>query len=158
MEPEARAATRRDLDELVRLYRGLEFEQTELRPLWRLADGLPEPIEEAFEGILASGDPLLWVGSLDDVVVGFLWATIDPLLPQAGGRRVGTIRLIYVEPDARGVGVGEAMMRAAMGELRGRGLRLFDAKVSPGHRAAKNFFESHGFSARLIVMHHDDLR
>jgi hypothetical protein len=30
--------------------------------------------------------------------------------------------------------------------------------VSPGHRYAKNFFESNGFSARLIVMHHNDRR
>jgi len=47
-------------------------------------------------------------------------------------------------------------MAAAMASMRAEGLRLFDARVSPGHRAAKNFFEAHGFSARLIVMHHAD--
>ena len=78
------------------------------------------------------------------------------MLPQAAGEEVGVIRLIFTDPEARGVGVGDAMITQALAELRGRGLRYFDARVSPGHRHAKNFFESNGFSARLIVMHHAD--
>jgi hypothetical protein len=45
-----------------------------------------------------------------------------------------------------------------LAELRQRGISKFDAHVLPGHRLAKNFFESGGFSARSIVMHHDDKR
>jgi hypothetical protein len=41
-------------------------------------------------------------------------------------------------------------------EHRALGIRLFDARVLPGHRLAKNFFEAGGFSARLIIMHHVD--
>ncbi len=158
MQPTARLATIDDLPALVRLYRELEVEQTALRPMWRLADGLAEPVGESLAGIVGSGDPLLYVGLVDGVTVGFVWATVDDLLPQAGGLQVGTVRLIFTEPPARGVGVGEAMMAEVLGELRGRGVSMFDAKVSPGHRHAKNFFEAHGFSARLIVMHHDDAR
>jgi hypothetical protein len=40
--------------------------------------------------------------------------------------------------------------------LRERGITKFDAHVLPGHRLAKNFFEAGGFSARSIIMHHDD--
>ena len=29
-----------------------------------------------------------------------------------------------------------------------------DVRALPGHRAAKNFFETHGFTARALVMHH----
>ncbi len=158
MHPTARPATPDDLPVLARLYRELEVEQTALRPMWRLADGLAEPVEETLAAIVGSADPLLYVGLVDDVAVGFVWATVDDLLPQAGGLQVGTVRLIFTEPPARGVGVGEAMMAQVLGELRGRGVTMFDAKVSPGHRHAKNFFEAHGFSARLIVMHHDDER
>jgi hypothetical protein len=35
-----------------------------------------------------------------------------------------------------------------------RGCVGVDAFALPGHRAAKNFFEESGFSARAIVMHH----
>jgi hypothetical protein len=45
-----------------------------------------------------------------------------------------------------------------MGLLRQRGISLFDAYVLPGHRLVKNFFEAGGFSARSIIMHHDDAR
>ncbi len=158
MHPTARPATPDDLPVLARLYRELEVEQTALRPMWRLADGLAEPVEETLAAIVGSADPLLYVGLVDHVAVGFVWATVDDLLPQAGGLQVGTVRLIFTEPPARGVGVGEAMMAQVLEELRGRGVTMFDAKVSPGHRHAKNFFEAHGFSARLIVMHHDDER
>ena len=66
------------------------------------------------------------------------------------------VRLVYVEEPARTVGVGEAMLHGVLEEMRSWGLRRFDALVSPGHRLAKNFFESAGFSARLIKMYHRD--
>jgi hypothetical protein len=50
------------------------------------------------------------------------------------------------------------MRDLAMEKLRERGISKFDAHVLPGHRLAKNFFEAGGFSARSIVMHHDDNR
>jgi hypothetical protein len=50
------------------------------------------------------------------------------------------------------------MRDAVLSHLRGRGIHRFDAHVLPGHRLAKNFFEQGGFSARHIVMHHDDDR
>jgi hypothetical protein len=56
------------------------------------------------------------------------------------------------------VGLGEVMRETAMDMLRERGITKFDAHVLPGHRLVKNFFESGGFSARTIVMHHDDAR
>jgi hypothetical protein len=50
------------------------------------------------------------------------------------------------------------MREEALSILRGRGITKFDAHVLPGHRLAKNFFEAGGFSARSIIMHHDDER
>ena len=54
--------------------------------------------------------------------------------------------------------VGEVMRNLALDDLRQLGITKFDAHVLPGHRLAKNFFEAGGFSARSIVMHHDDDR
>lgn len=151
----ARAATSADIETLSRLYRLLEPEQTNLKAMWRLADGLDEPIAPALQGILDDDDSVLLVGELDDVALGFLWARLEPLLSQAEGRRVGVVRFVFTEVEARGVGIGSTMLEAAMTELSARDITLFDARVSPGHRNAKNFFEAHGFSARLIIMHHD---
>ncbi|MFP4074669.1 MAG: hypothetical protein ACLFVZ_11595, partial [Actinomycetota bacterium] len=65
---------------------------------------------------------------------------------------------IFVDPEAREVALGEEMRELALEILRDKGIAKFDAHVLPGHRLAKNFFEAGGFSARSIIMHHDDKR
>ena len=87
--------------------------------------------------------------------LGFALATLDGMLPQAEGDEVVTIRFIYTDPEARGVGIGHEMAQDIIDHHTANGIEFFDARVSPGHRNAKNFFEAHGFSARLIVMHHN---
>ena len=152
----ARHAGGTDIDDLVGLYRELAEEQAALRPLWPYADGIDDPVDESIAALVASPEAIVLVGTIDGVVLGFLTAETTDLLTQGAGRKVGVIRLIHVTPDARGVGIGETMARNALDEMRARGIGLFDARVSPGHREAKNFFESLGFSARLIIMHSAD--
>ena len=98
-------------------------------------------------------DTVALLGSIDRVDVAFLVARVGRLLD---GEQIGSIKLVFVEEEARGVGVGEAMRDEVLTRLRLRGLSLFDAYVLPGHRLAKNFFEQGGFAARSIVMHHAD--
>ncbi len=158
MEITTRPASAEDLDRLVRLYRGLEEEMRALHPMWTVADGLAEPVEDTLAEAVQDPDVLLYLGLIDGEAFGFIMARSEPALPQARGERIGTIRLVFTEPEAREVGVGEVMREVVMSELRGRGHRWFDAHVLPGHRQAKNFFEQGGFAARSIVMHHDDRR
>ncbi len=154
----ARPAGPGDVDSLVRLYRLLELEMTDLHPMWPLADGLAEPVVSSFTAILENPSALLVIGEIDGYPLGLLLAVIEGILPQAAGERVGSIRLVFVEKEAREVALGETMRDLAMDWLRQKGIRKFDAHVLPGHRLAKNFFEAGGFSARSIVMFHDDER
>jgi len=156
MRINARVAGADDLLALVRLYRGLESEMTALHPMWPLADGLAEPIDSSLHLLLDDPEALVVMGEVDGYPFGFAVARIEEILPQAAGERIGSIRLIYVEPEAREIALGEEMRDYAMGLLRRRGITRFDAHVLPGHRLAKNFFEAGGFSARAIIMHHDD--
>ena len=103
-------------------------------------------------------DAFVLLGEIDGFPFGLLAAVVEGLRPQANGELVGSIRLVYVDHEARQVGVGESMRDLALDKLRERGITKFDAHVLPGHRLAKNFFEAGGFSARSIVMHHDDER
>ncbi len=150
----ARRAGHADITELVRLYRLLEAEMARLKPVWGITEGIPEPIEASFGAVLDDPAVALYVGAIDAVAVGFLLGRSEPMLPQAGGDRIAAIRLIFVEAEAREMGVGEAMLSLFRSEHRASH-RYFDAHVSPGHRVAKNFFESNGFKARHIVMHRD---
>ncbi|MCB2223033.1 MAG: GNAT family N-acetyltransferase [Actinobacteria bacterium] len=154
MDVAARTAAAADLPELERLYRLLEAEMALLEPVWPLADGLPEPAAEALDAARTDPTATLVVGTIDGVAVGFLLGRSEPMTPQAAGARTGSVRLVFTEEPARRVGVGEAMLGAYLAAARAEGITLFDAHVTPGQRATKNFFESNGFSARSIVMHH----
>jgi len=89
----------------------------------------------------------LWAGTLDDAVVG--------VAAVSAAGRTGRFDLIYVEPDARGVGVGAALLGAGSEWLREQGCHGVDVAALPGSRAAKQFLESEGLAARLIVMHRE---
>jgi ribosomal protein S18 acetylase RimI-like enzyme len=115
---------------------------------------------------LARPDGALAVGFIDDVIVGVGygrvagWSTeLDPATSAApvadpvAGDRVGVIDVLYVEPGARGVGVGEAIVGVLMERFDDLGCRGVDAFALPGNRDAKAFFETHGFVTRMLVMH-----
>jgi len=96
------------------------------------------------EAALSDPDSHLVAGTVDAVPVGVA-------LARASGE-VGRVELAYVDPEARGVGVGAAMLDELRRWLAGRGCRSLDAVALPGNRAAKQFFEGAGMVARLIVM------
>ncbi len=92
-------------------------------------------------------DALALIGTLDELPVGYLLArVVDSDAPE----RVAVIEELWVTPQARGVGVGEAMMGALTAWARTRGCDELDALALPGDRDTKNFFESHGLVARAI--------
>lgn len=148
-----RRATKHDLSELVRMYRRLEEEMADLHEMWPVADGVDEPIELSLGTRLESASWYVYLGTIDEVPLGFLAAHLGPLLVQAAGEQVGIIELIYTEPEARDIGIAEAMLDVGLADLAELGAERFDAPVLPGHRRAKNFFERSGFSARSITMH-----
>lgn len=158
MNVTSRFATTDDLDVLGDLYGKLLPEMVALHGMWPLADGLDDPIRKSFEEAITDEATIVLIGEIDGYPLGFLLARVEGMKTQAQGEEVGSIRLIFVDPEAREVAVGEVMREHVLDELRSRGLSKFDAHVLPGHRLAKNFFESGGFSARSIIMHRDDNR
>ena len=147
-----RPATPAEVTRLVELAHAMRVELAEERggPLWSTREARPEPLGEAFAALLERDDATVLVGTYDDVVVGFGTAHVESL---RDGSRLGVIDEIYVEPEARAVGVGEALVDGLVGYCRGAGCAGVDATALPGDREAKNFFERAGFSARLLVMH-----
>jgi ribosomal protein S18 acetylase RimI-like enzyme len=90
------------------------------------------------------------VGEFDGVVFGYAVWTIENL---SGGGTLGRLHDFAVHPDARGVGIGEAMMDLIVADLGDRGCVGVDAWALPGDRSTKNFFESFGLKARLLTAH-----
>lgn len=148
-----RVATVDDLARIKALYDDLRLELSEYRGRWFELDAWPEPAEVALARAIAAEDLLVAVGTIDDYVVGYVVVETRSTLPQASTEKIGRIRDLFVEIEAREVGVGEALLSAAIDWLTGQGIRAADVSVLPGHRAAKNFFEENGFVARSIMMH-----
>jgi GNAT superfamily N-acetyltransferase len=116
---------------------------------WEAHDGAPlQP--DALRAAIDDPQRLVMIGCLDDVPVGILLADVEPL---DDGSRVAAVRGLYVEPGGREVGVGSALLDAAIAWATASGCRGIDATVLPGNRSGKNFFEMHGMVARAIQVH-----
>lgn len=148
----ARVAVPGDVPRLAELARGLRGELDTFRggALWSAREARPEPLERAFADRLGQLGTRTVVGTIDGEVVGFATAVLATL---HDGRRLGVVEEIYVEPAARTVGVGEAMVDDLLAFFTAAGCVGADALALPGHRATKNFFEGSGFTARALVMH-----
>ena len=99
---------------------------------------------------LEDPDAIVVVGTIDGVVIGFALA-VGETLPD--GEELAVLGGLYVDPAAREVGVGEAMMDLVLEWCATRGATGVDAVALPGDRATKNFFERFGLTARAIVVH-----
>ena len=97
---------------------------------------------------------LVLVGTFQGAVVGLATGHVASEGPGEGaGRRLGTIDCCYVEPAARDVGVGGAMMTELVGWFGRQGCTGIDAPALPGDRETKRLYEAAGFKARLLVLH-----
>jgi ribosomal protein S18 acetylase RimI-like enzyme len=153
MEEASRPAAVADLPRIVDLAQVMRAELTAMRGgvLWAERDAWPEPLDLAYRSLLDRADALVVVGTIDDVTIGFGAVVVDTL---RSGRALGVITDLFVEEDARSVGIGDAMTTDLVAFCVAHGCVGIDARALPGHRATKNFFEAHGFTARALVMHH----
>jgi GNAT superfamily N-acetyltransferase len=150
----ARPATADDLADLAAL---AAVAVDELRPerggeLWARTIGRRAPYEPALAAAMVDPTRLLLCGTLGGSTVGYASARLDEL---ADGGRLAVIEDLYTLPDAREVGVGEALMDAVLVWARAEGAVGVDAVALPGMRHTKNFFETFGLTARAIVVHRD---
>ena len=154
MKEGARRADRDDLPRLTELSQAALAQLTAGRGGALLAEhqGRSEPVEQALDRALRDAARSAWVGTIDDDIVGYAMARTERL---PGGTSLGVVEALFVESGARDVGVGEALMDALMGWFVERGCAGVDTVALPGDRQSKNFFESSGFKARLIVMHRE---
>jgi GNAT superfamily N-acetyltransferase len=145
-----RDAVPEDGTRIAELGRELIASLTPRRGGTRLVEELPDGVREGGAVDQLLGDPStgVLVGMLDGVIVGFAVCRRDA----EGVTGRGTLDACYVEEQARGVGVGQLLLETALSWLGSHGCEEVDGLALPGDRAAKNFYESAGFKARLLIM------
>ena len=94
--------------------------------------------------LIGRADRDVFVGTIDDVIVGFL--------ESAYVGEVAMVRQAYVDPGARELGLGDGMLAAAMDAARLRGCTAVEGTALPGDRNTKNLYERAGVTARKITV------
>ncbi|HVX18041.1 MAG TPA: GNAT family N-acetyltransferase [Acidimicrobiales bacterium] len=149
----ARPGTTADVARLAELVAASRGELAPARggEMWVSRDAPAPPhdqrLRDALDDATGAG---VWCGTLDDVIVGLAVARIEV---GRDGVALAVIDELYVEPGARGMGVGEAMMDLLVAWAGSAGCAGIDAAVLPGNRIGKNFFERYGLTARAIRVH-----
>ena len=118
--------------------------------VWSRRETRNPPFRASLESSFHNPDEEIWVGQIDEVPVGYAAAGVTLLRT---GELLGTISDIWVEPEAREVGVGEALVETVITWCTTRKCVGIDSIALPGNRATKNFFETFGFKARLLTVH-----
>lgn len=90
----------------------------------------------------------VWVGHIDDVVVGYMVADL-------GGDLIVRIDQVWVTPMARELGFGDGLLDAAIESARARGAVAVEGQALPGDRHTKNLYERAGIVARLITTYRE---
>ena len=153
MQEACRPATPADVPRLAELARAAIAELAPLRggEIWRAREARAEPVGDGLAALLDEPDARVLVATIDGVVVGYAAVRLEHL---GDGSVLGVVDDIFVEEQARQIGLGELMMDDLLAWCDERKCVGMDAMALPGHRATKNFFEESGFTARQLVMHH----
>ncbi len=91
-----------------------------------------------------SGSELSYVAGFGSTIMASLTVHIDST--------VASIEHVYVVPESREVGLGDALIQTLLSELRTRGVQSVEAQALPGDRGMKNLFERHGLIAQTILV------
>ena len=141
-----------DLERLSSLAEEAVAEQEEARggAIWSVRESRPRPAAPSMAQALADPDKLVLAATLDDVVLGYAVASVEPL---RDGGLLGKVDDLYVETEGRAVGLGEELINEIVAWCATKECVGIDAFVLPGNRETKNFFETFGFVARALVVH-----
>jgi len=148
-EPVVREATEADLDEMLALWRALEAAQSSFRIFPRRPEAekrisllLREAIEDPdSRALVVEGER------------GLLGMAIAHITEQArdsmSEATVVELSRVVVLPEARGTGVGRALVQAAEEFGRARGAIYLSAKTFTGNVAGRGFWDRLGFVPRF---------
>lgn len=91
----------------------------------------------------------LWVAERDGEVVGSVFVT-----PSASRPDTAQLRMLYVEPEARGLGIGTTLVSQCVAFARGAGYRRMRLWTQSILESARSIYSAHGFKLVESAPHH----
>jgi ribosomal protein S18 acetylase RimI-like enzyme len=120
-----------------------------LYPDWRQSQ------RETVEGVCRDGDATpVWVAEREGRVVGFVAYKLKP------EDMTGQVWLLAVHPDAQNQGIGTALNRVALAQMRAAGMHLAvaDTGGDPSHAPARRAYEKAGYTGLPLVRYFQALQ
>jgi GNAT superfamily N-acetyltransferase len=108
-------------------------------------------VAEVAAGFLRTHDPRrerCWIAEQDGVILGSV------MLVQKSPT-VGKLRLLYIEPAARGLGLGRRLVHECLDFARSAGYEVITLWTQSSLRAARHIYESFGFRLVDSKVHED---
>ena len=92
---------------------------------------------------------MLHVAELDGEVVGFMLSRVLRVPPHYGGVLVGELTDMYIDPQARRMGIGHELSRLAINWLRDQGAHSVEIQIVDGNEGSWRLYEKMGFYLEL---------
>lgn len=103
-------------------------------------------VTAAFLKNFKPGREQCWVADVDGVMAGSIFLTDE-------GDGLSRLRLLYVEPFARGRGIGEALVATCLAFARDVGYREMTLWTHTVLSSARRIYEAHGFRITATAVH-----
>jgi ribosomal protein S18 acetylase RimI-like enzyme len=97
-------------------------------------------------------DVVIFVAVVDEAIVGYCYAGIEPLSWKELRDTAGFIHDLALDPAARRQGAGRALLNEAIGWLRQRGMSRVMLWTSTANDPARRLFEGVGFRPTMTEM------
>jgi GNAT superfamily N-acetyltransferase len=156
MAEEPVAEDPRELAEGIEVRAAREDELEELLPLMRAYCDFYEssPTDEGVMDMARTliGDPsqgAVFVARQDGRAIGF--ATLDWKWSMLKGARIGYLEDLFVDPDARGAGTADALIRICADRCRELGLPAMEWLTAPDNHRAQKVYDRTGAEAGTYV-------
>jgi len=91
------------------------------------------------------------IAEIDGCVVGFMLSRIKRVPAYMGGVLVGELSDMWIEPQARRLGIGDALSRRALNWLREQGVHSVEIQVLRDNEASWKLYERMGFQLEFRV-------
>jgi ribosomal protein S18 acetylase RimI-like enzyme len=149
-----RPATRSDLPALGRLGAALMRLHYQFDPKRFMAP--PDRPEDGYAWFLGTqldaDDAVILVAHHDDVILGYVYAAIEPDSWKELRERCGYVHDVLVDPEARRQGVASTLMNAAFDWLKSHGMPRVVLGTASANVAAQRLFAQLGFRPTMIEM------
>jgi N-acetylglutamate synthase-like GNAT family acetyltransferase len=105
------------------------------------------------ERICTAEATTVWIAEADGAVAGFIAYTLDH------AEQMGVVELLAVHPDHQNRGIGTALNRFALAQMKDAGMRLASVSTGgdPGHAPARRAYEKAGYTALPTVWYYQAL-